>query len=1146
MTTRGSLTREGMLAGMQQALDEEIAEKIARPNIKHSAVGGKLVSEGNGQYLYQYTLLDPWTPDDDTPLSIVNPEAKGLKCSVVTSTGTLLTIASDQVLSPSLLHQIDLSDDSTELLKRQKEALKQAEEGKSQLASKCFGLIAYRYIAAASDKRFGTLRDNQYVAAQRALGGEVAFIVGPPGTGKTLTLAAIAFQHLQARRTVLIAAHTNIAIDNAIMKLCELCKSAGRPDLLRDGQVVRYGAVQKAELKTNPEYAEVYLPKIAQSLDVTVLEHQKAVKAELEQVGQKLASILQQQQGSSKPLEQQLSEITDQIAYWNQDLAPLEQEEQRYIALLQAQQKQYTANRDHLQQEATQAGQQLARAKAQEEERKRELEHWRQREQQTVTRLVEARAMSGIKRLFKGLRPKTLEEQVTQYSHKAYVTQQALDALQPEVRRVQEAFSQYTQELEKSEYQLKTILEKLHAPGVLAQRIAKLREQKARAEQQATGLRAALKQEKARSDAEAQALQAQKDSLETALAELDQQLRDIEKSIVEKALVVGTTLTKTYMNKAVTNRRFDAVILDEVSMAPMPLVYLAATHAERSVTLIGDPKQLAPIVSSKKPMAQQWLGKDLFDLRGISLKTADQRSQHSVLLNVQSRMHPDISRIANKLVYSGRLLDEFDLSELKQISPLPTSPLVLCDTQDACPLATRPTRGRSWKNYYHALCCITLARKMLEEHPDLKEKSEPAIGIVTPYREQAQLLQSLLKDARLQIHVQAGTIHRFQGLEFEFIIFDTVASIGSHASDFIAGGRDSDSMRLLNVAVTRAKQKLVIVANLRFIQDQFQESSIMHQVVLMAARTATIPSLNVVGTSFSSLVAKARRAHPEATTPEAILALLDMKREELLVLLGAPGIQHFTEETFYAALERDVQDATKSIQIASAFLTKFRVGKLLDLLLEQQQKGISITVFTRPLDESEDWDVKAANTLKNAGIVLSYRSAMHEKMVIIDEKILYHGSLNTLSYRDTTESILRIVNSAVVQDAQKVLQSSSKPKQSFSKRLTEAERDALEIVNVSVKHLPSTTTTCGCGKLLVAKLRNDGTGPFYGCPNFQSCSYRSIENLLPSHIQQVEPIQNCLCSKCDDLLIPQIDGKIVLLVCNTPGCGEMQRVVFIR
>lgn len=110
--------------------------------------------------------------------------------------------------------------------------------------------------------------------------------------------------------------------------------------------------------------------------------------------------------------------------------------------------------------------------------------------------------------------------------------------------------------------------------------------------------------------------------------------------------MVGTTLTKTYMNQAITGRRFDAVILDEVSMAPLPLVYVAASHAGSSVTLIGDPQQLSPIVSADTPMAKTWLGEDLFFRREISLKKAISGYRHSIILDTQSRMQPGISVIA--------------------------------------------------------------------------------------------------------------------------------------------------------------------------------------------------------------------------------------------------------------------------------------------------------------------------------------------------------------------------------------------------------------------------------------------------------------------------------------------------------------------
>jgi superfamily II DNA or RNA helicase len=140
-----------------------------------------------------------------------------------------------------------------------------------------------------------TLREQQQLAASKALGGEISFIIGPPGTGKTLTLAAIALTHLRQGRTVLIAAHTNIAVDNAIMKLCDLCKEAGRNDLLTQGQVIRFGVVQKAELKGD-SYQEVYLPRIVQHLNAQLQKEYDNCKHELDALTQQIGTLPRQMQ----------------------------------------------------------------------------------------------------------------------------------------------------------------------------------------------------------------------------------------------------------------------------------------------------------------------------------------------------------------------------------------------------------------------------------------------------------------------------------------------------------------------------------------------------------------------------------------------------------------------------------------------------------------------------------------------------------------------------------------------------------------------------------------------------------------------------------------------------------------------------------
>ncbi|MBA2395524.1 MAG: hypothetical protein H0V70_22565 [Ktedonobacteraceae bacterium] len=138
-----SLTREQMLSEMDQALADEIAAQSASNNSHHIATDGKLVSNENGQYIYTFTLDETWEPQDDAPLRIASVSGKEIKCSIVNVRGTFITIASDKPLPEDLLQRINFIDDSTELLKRQREALKQVQESEGHLASKSFDLIPY-------------------------------------------------------------------------------------------------------------------------------------------------------------------------------------------------------------------------------------------------------------------------------------------------------------------------------------------------------------------------------------------------------------------------------------------------------------------------------------------------------------------------------------------------------------------------------------------------------------------------------------------------------------------------------------------------------------------------------------------------------------------------------------------------------------------------------------------------------------------------------------------------------------------------------------------------------------------------------------------------------------------------------------------
>ncbi len=675
-------------------------------------------------------------------------------------------------------------------------------------------------------------------------------------------------------------------------------------------------------------------------------------------------------------------------------------------------------------------------------------------------------------------------------------------------------------------------------------RIQRLSEQINASQHALAEIEAAYKEQQQAYQQEKQYLVDQRATLKKRLDSID--LSKIEQRIVLQARVVGTTLSNTYMNKTIAGRRFDAVLLDEVSMASLPLVYIAASHADSSVTLIGDPQQLAPIVSADTPLAKKWLGRDLFELMGISLKdAAEYGSHHSVLLDVQSRMHPQISVIANEHVYNRMLQDDFR-EKLKPIEPLPAFPLILCDTQDASPVAS--AKGDSRRNFYHALCSIALARKALNSVPEIEKKSEPCIGIVTPYAPQAQLLQKLInEDANLKGQIRAGTVHRFQGLEFDVVIFDTVQSPGLGPGRFLSGSKNSASMRLINVAVTRPRQKLIIVANRNYIRRNMPGST-LYLAVEDAAKAAIVPSLNIVGMPFASFIKKVGEQKSLVDNVTLHLNSADI-REDVLVIPPAKNeklseIESFTEKTFYKLFEQDIQRAQTSIVIASPFITEERVKSMLDLLVKQQRRGVSVKVYTKPTEESKQWSIRAAKLVKDAGIELLYRSKMHEKLIFIDEKVVYDGSLNSLSYRDTRESGLRITTPRIVQEKLRDLLYSSEDheKKVF---IDDAMFEKLKTIEISVEALPVITALCDCDLPLIAK--NGPYGAFYGCPNYSTYKHKCKEKISLEHLRQVKQFQNCICPRCGSSTSLRLrdNPQRVLLVCDAK-CGEMQKITFTK
>ena len=99
---------------------------------------------------------------------------------------------------------------------------------------------------------------------------------------------------------------------------------------------------------------------------------------------------------------------------------------------------------------------------------------------------------------------------------------------------------------------------------------------------------------------------------------INEQLKRVEEAIMSEASVIATTLTQAYLRDTIQKRQFHTVVLDEASMAPIPALYVAASLADRNALAVGDFKQLPPIVQSSHDLSVRWLGRDVFEVTGIT------------------------------------------------------------------------------------------------------------------------------------------------------------------------------------------------------------------------------------------------------------------------------------------------------------------------------------------------------------------------------------------------------------------------------------------------------------------------------------------------------------------------------------------------
>lgn len=289
----------------------------------------------------------------------------------------------------------------------------------------------------------------------------------------------------------------------------------------------------------------------------------------------------------------------------------------------------------------------------------------------------------------------------------------------------------------------------------------------------------------------------------------ERRIAEIERTIINRSRIIATTLTRTYASKLLSPERFDVVILDEASMGLPPAVFAALCLASKKSIIVGDYLQLPPITAAKTAHTKAWLARDIYQIAQIT----SGQDQRVVSLATQYRMHPDIARVAARLyaraglAYQSAAHMAAARRPLTAYAPAPGQPLIVLDTAGADPVTKRDRRGSPY-NLYHAVLAVRLAMQTLSTPGD-----PPSVSIIAPYRAQVHLIERLLRLQGLADLVQAGTVHRFQGRQSDVVIFDTVTTANIARTMLGWGHEDAAPHKLINVAITRAKGKLILIGH---------------------------------------------------------------------------------------------------------------------------------------------------------------------------------------------------------------------------------------------------------------------------------------------------------------------------------------------
>lgn len=319
---------------------------------------------------------------------------------------------------------------------------------------------------------------------------------------------------------------------------------------------------------------------------------------------------------------------------------------------------------------------------------------------------------------------------------------------------------------------------------------------------------------------------------------LDEQASSIEKRsefkqlILQHRIVVGTLSSINGKSELFQLRQFDWVIVDEASQILEPMLVGLLPRIKKWV-LIGDHRQMPAVVVQRQDDSETQspllraiglnnLRNSLFE-RMMNTCKMNQWTWAYDILREQGRMHQTIMQFPSEHFYDGALkvLQQPDIkAELEKPLSFNTAPgwagllLTLASKRMIYLPSETDNQGKSKINRKEAILVVQCIQAIHQLYAFNNKPIYPhTIGVITPYRAQIAQIRKVLQDKSISAEdLSIDTVERYQGGARDIIILSLCTNRFSQIQNMISLSDDGVD-RKLNVALTRARQQLIVIGN---------------------------------------------------------------------------------------------------------------------------------------------------------------------------------------------------------------------------------------------------------------------------------------------------------------------------------------------